>query len=77
MFPIFATGVVDISGKFTPMSLIQVANLQLVTLTLAANLPLVSLILVVFLDLQNISGMLEKFRKDPKDIFEGLGEDDS
>jgi hypothetical protein len=59
------------------MSLIQVANVQLVTLTFVANMQLVSLISVVYLDLQNISGNVRKIRKDPKDIFRGLGEDDS
>jgi hypothetical protein len=56
---------------------VPVANLPPVSLIQVANLPLVSLIPVLYLDLQNISGNVRKIRKDPEDIFKGLGEDDS
>ncbi len=42
LFPLFAAGAVDTSGKLPPVSLTPVVNLMSVSLTPVANLPPVS-----------------------------------
>jgi hypothetical protein len=42
LFPLFATGVIDTSGKLPPVLLTPAANLPPVSLTPVANLPPVS-----------------------------------
>jgi hypothetical protein len=69
LFPLFATGVNDTSGKFAaaaggnfpPALLTPAANLPPVSLTPVANLPPVSLTPVVHLDLQISPRIFEKF----------------
>ncbi len=68
------------TANLLPVSLTPVANLPLVSTTLAVlvtNLPPVSLIPVGHLDLQISPRILEKIRNDPNAIIRGFGEDDS
>jgi hypothetical protein len=62
LFPLFATGVIDIGGNLPPASLIPAANLPPVSLIPVTNLPLVSTTQaeVVHLDLRISPQIFEK-----------------
>jgi hypothetical protein len=84
----FATGVVDIGGKFAAGVVVTGGkfaagvvdtggNLPPVLLKPVANLPPVSLTPMVHLDLRISPRIFEKIRNDPKVIIRGLGGGDS
>jgi hypothetical protein len=82
LFPLFATGVVDIVGKFTAGVVDTNGNLPPVSMipeVAVANLPPVSLVSVVHLDLKYLGGIkLNKKFEMALILFSGAwGEDDS
>ncbi len=91
LFPLFATGIVDIGGNLPPVSTTQGELLAKFAagvvdtggkfasgiVDTGGNLPPVSLTPVVHLDLRISPRIFEKIRNDPNVIIRGLGEGDS